>query len=390
MDFSKKLIRHFYQDTNLQLARICRIMTILLGVVMVLNLIGVFKMDGRLYPVSLICICVLMVPTVLYNRLEKSGVGLRLFVLTLITLMSGLLYAFLSYHVILMLAFPMVIACLYCDKASVLYTALISIPTLIASHFIAFYLHMVPDEPLVTFHGVLYYGIIPRLIELAAIFIICYTMAGKITDLVNSLVAKNNVFYEDQLSIINALSQITTIESQETGEHNIRVSHYTRILCEAMEMDEDDVMKVSTAAMMHDVGKITVPREILKKPGKLTEEEYSIVKTHVTVGRDLLKDSPGELMQLAAAIAYEHHERWDGSGYLHKKGASIDLYARCVAIGDVFDALVTPRPYKEPWSLEDAKEEILAQRGKQFDPHLVDLFEEHFDEFAEVYYKYSE
>ena len=85
-----------------------------------------------------------------------------------------------------------------------------------------------------------------------------------------------------------------------------------------------------------------------------------------------------------------HHERWDGSGYLHKKGASIDLYARCVAIGDVFDALVTPRPYKEPWSLGDAKEDILAQRGKQFDPHLVDLFEEHFDEFAEVYYKYSE
>ncbi|MCI7618601.1 MAG: HD domain-containing protein [Firmicutes bacterium] len=389
MDFSKKLIRHFYQDTNLQLARICRIMTIFLGIVMVLNWIGIFKMNGLMYPVMLLCICVLMVPTVLYNYLHKSGVALRLLVLTIITLMSGLLYAFLSYHVIIMLAFPMLIACLYCDKPSVMYTAVISAPTLIASHLAAFYLHMVPDEPLVTLHGVICYGILPRLIELAAIFILCYKMTGKITVLVNSLVAKNNVLYEDQLSIINALSQITTIESRETGEHNIRVSHYTRILCEAMGMDEVDVIKVSTAAMMHDVGKIAVPKEILEKPGKLTDEEYSIVKTHVTVGRDLLKDSPGELMQLAAAIAYEHHERWDGTGYLHEKGDSINLYARCVAVGDVFDALVTPRPYKEPWPLEAAKDEILAQRGKQFDPHLVDLFEEHFDEFVEVYHKYS-
>ena len=93
-------------------------------------------------------------------------------------------------------------------------------------------------------------------------------------------------------------------------------------------------------------------------------------------------------MQLSAIIALQHHERWDGTGYLHLKGEEIDLYARCVAISDVFDALVSPRVYKKEWPPEEARKEILAQSGKQFDPNLVKLFDEHYDEFLEIYHKY--
>lgn len=390
MNFSQKLVKHFHQDTNLHLASICRITTILMALVMILNFVHVFKMGRAIYPVMTFSICIMFLPTIMYSRLKLSGDFLKYFFLTLIVLMSGLLYSFLSYHVILMLGFPIIISCLYCDRKSVLITSLMCVPVLIISHLIAFKLHMVPDEPLITLRGVICYGIIPRLIELSAFSVICYSMAGKVADLVQRLVQKNDELYADQMGLITMLSQLTHMQSHETGDHIKRVSEYTRILCTALGMDDDEAAKVSMASMMHDIGKLDVPLSILEKPAKLTPDEFEVVKTHVTAGHKLLSDSPGELMQISAEIALQHHERWDGTGYLHMKGDEISLYAGCVAIADVFDALVSERPYKEPWTPEEAKAEILSQRGKQFNPRLVDLFEEHFDEFMEVYYKYSD
>ncbi|MDY3240264.1 MAG: HD-GYP domain-containing protein [Anaerovoracaceae bacterium] len=388
INFSKKFIERFMQDSNLKLAEICRIMIVVLAVVLVLNLSGVFVLGSVMYPVLLFSMAVMYLPTILYKYLHLKSDIYMYFVLSLIIFMSGLLYTFLSYHVILIFAFPLVISCLYCEKNCVIFTTGLIIPTLVISHFAAFYFHIVPDEPLVTIHGLVWYGIIPRIIELISIAVICYTIADKFQTLIASLVEKNNELYQDQQNMIFTLAQITELQSTETGTHVKRVSEYTRVLCEALDMDIEEITKVTTAAMMHDIGKMTVPREILEKPDKLTQEEYAVVKEHVTVGRDMLVNSPGELMQLSAIIAYHHHERWDGSGYLHLKGEDINLYARCVAIGDVFDALVTPRVYKEEWTPEEARKEILFQSGKQFDPNLVKLFDEHFDEFLEVYHKY--
>ena len=388
INFSKKFIERFMQDSNLKLAEICRIMIVVLAVVLVLNLSGVFVLGSVMYPVLLFSMAVMYLPTILYKYLHLKSDIYMYFVLSLIIFMSGLLYTFLSYHVILIFAFPLVISCLYCEKNCVIFTTGLIIPTLVISHFAAFYFHIVPDEPLVTIHGLVWYGIIPRIIELISIAVICYTIADKFQTLIASLVEKNNELYQDQQNMIFTLAQITELQSTETGTHVKRVSEYTRVLCEALDMDIEEITKVTTAAMMHDIGKMTVPREILEKPDKLTQEEYAVVKEHVTVGRDMLVNSPGELMQLSAIIAYHHHERWDGSGYLHLKGEDINLYARCVAIGDVFDALVTPRVDKEEWTPEEARKEILFQSGKQFDPNLVKLFDEHFDEFLEVYHKY--
>ena len=133
-----------------------------------------------------------------------------------------------------------------------------------------------------------------------------------------------------------------------------------------------------------------IPADILNKPAKLTDDEFAVVKEHVEYGRKMLKNAPGELMQLSAEIALEHHEKFNGEGYLHKSGKDISLYARIVAIADVFDALVSVRPYKEPWEPKKAKAEILAQSGKHFDPELVKLFEENFDKFMEVYKAYPD
>lgn len=305
--------------------------------------------------------------------------------------MSGLMYSIISYHVIIMLILPVVVSCLYCERTYVIYTTVLSVPVMIVSHLIAFMLKIVPDEPLVNLEGVLLYGIIPRVIELVAISVICIGITGKLQRLIAALVKKNNELYEEQQVMVSSLSELVETQSHETGQHVKRVAAYTEILCRAMGLSEEETWKISVASMMHDVGKICVPREILHKPGKLTEDEFSEIKKHVDYGYKLLENSPGEIMQLAASIAQQHHERFDGKGYQRKlEGEHINIYARCVAVADVFDALVSKRCYKKSWTPEQAREEILSQAGHQFDPQITKLFDEHFDEFLKVMENYPD
>ena len=133
-----------------------------------------------------------------------------------------------------------------------------------------------------------------------------------------------------------------------------------------------------------------IPEEILEKPGKLTKEEFEIVKKHVDYGKNMLETSPGELFNISTIIAYQHHEKWDGTGYKGLKGEEISPYARCVALVDVFDALVSHRPYKKAWSCEDAYNEIVSQSGKHFDPKVVEAFINNYDKFLAILSKYPD
>lgn len=388
--FSRNMITDYKNKADLTMALICRIMMLFFGVIILLNAIGVFVIQPVIYP-ALICSAIIMfTPTVLYNFLHLNTLGVRYFVLTLIVLMSGVLYSILSYHVIAMLVFPVVISCLYSDTKSVVFTSVLGVPVIIIAHFIAFALKIVPDEPLVTIKGVVLFGIIPRLIEYAGFVVICCFTAAKIQELINGLAHKNDELYNEQESIITSLAELIEAQSQETGQHVKRVSEYTKILCEALGMPDEEAWKVSTAAALHDAGKMIIDQNILNKPGKLTAEEFDIVKQHVAYGKKLLEKNTGELMRIAANIAYHHHERYDGNGYMGIKGENIDRYARCVSVADVFDALVSRRPYKEPWTPEAAYEEIVSQSGKQFDPAVVDVFKNNFDKFREVLQKYPD
>lgn len=388
--FSKLLIIDYQEKANLTMAFICRIMTAFMVIAMVLNALGIFKIGGEIYPTIIASIVILLIPTVLYNFLHLNYLGVRYFVLTLIVLMSGILYSILSYHVIIMLVFPVVISCLYCDTKSVIFASVLSVPVMIVSHLLASQLKIVPDEPLVELKDVWLYGILPRVIEFAGVAIICITTARKIQKLISTLAEKNDALYQEQETLVTSLAEMIEAQSQETGKHVKRVSEYTRVLCEALGMSDEEVWEVSSAAALHDVGKIMVPQDIINKPGKLTDEEFAIIKTHVQYGRKLLEKCQGELMHISADIAYHHHERYDGKGYMGVKGEDIDLYARCVSVADVFDALVSRRPYKKAWSPEDAKAEILSQRGKQFDPNIVDLFEANYDKFLTILQKYPD
>lgn len=384
-EFANNLILDFEKDSDRRISAICRAMIVLNVVVVLLNVLHIFKISSAIYPTLIVSAVILLMPTLFYDILGWRSKLVRYLVLTLLVLMSGLMYAVLSYHVIIMLALPVVVSCLYCERGNVIYTTILSVPVMIISHLIAFKLKIVPDEPLVTLDGVLLYGIMPRVIELVAISVICISITGKFQRLIAALVKKNRELYEEQEIMVCSLSELVEAQSHETGQHVKRVAAYTEILCRAMGLSEEETWKISVASMMHDIGKICVPREILHKPGKLTEDEFSEIKKHVDFGYQLLENAPGEIMRLAAGIAQQHHERFDGKGYQHNlEGEQINLFARCVAVADVFDALVSKRCYKNAWTPAQAREEILNQAGRQFDPQITRLFDEHFDEFLKV------
>ena len=171
------------------------------------------------------------------------------------------------------------------------------------------------------------------------------------------------------------LAKAGEYRDSETGNHVIRMAKYSRLIAEKLGLDEERCNLIEIAAPMHDVGKIGVSDLILLKPGKLTEDEFTIMKTHTSIGYDILKDSPSKFLSLGAQIALGHHEKFDGSGYPNKlKGEEIPLEARIVAVADVFDALTSERPYKKAWTNEAAINLITEQSGKHFDPKCVDSF----------------
>ncbi len=180
---------------------------------------------------------------------------------------------------------------------------------------------------------------------------------------------------DTRLEIIRRLGRAAEYRDDMTGFHIIRMSHYSQLLSMAAGMLEDEAEVVLNASPMHDIGKIGIPDNVLLKPGKLDAEEWKIMQTHVNIGVEILSGSDSVLMNMAAEIAQNHHEKWDGSGYpCALAGEEIPLIGRIVAIVDVFDALTTERSYKKAWPVEEAVDYIKEQSGKHFDPVLVELF----------------
>lgn len=179
-----------------------------------------------------------------------------------------------------------------------------------------------------------------------------------------------------ELEVIHRLTKAAEYRDQDTGDHIIRLGQYSALLGEGLGLGPDEVELLQLAAPMHDIGKVATPDHILLKPGRLTPDELEIMRRHPVAGYDILKNSESPLLQRAAEIALSHHEWWDGNGYPHGlAGDAVPLSARIVAVADVFDALVSSRPYKRPWSFEEASELIAQKAGTHFDPAVVGVFE---------------
>ncbi|WP_027549420.1 HD domain-containing phosphohydrolase [Bradyrhizobium sp. WSM2254] len=203
--------------------------------------------------------------------------------------------------------------------------------------------------------------------------------------LASEVAAATRKLGEREEEIILRLALAVEYRDNDTGEHTLRVARYSRIIAEQLGLPARLCRDIYLAAPLHDVGKVAIPDNILLKPGRLTDEEMAVIRTHAMIGARILADSGCELIQLGAQIAAGHHERWDGAGYPNGlKTDEIPVAARVVAVADVFDALTTRRPYKEPMPLEAARNYLVENQGRQFDPACVEAFLSRWDEVVEI------
>lgn len=208
-------------------------------------------------------------------------------------------------------------------------------------------------------------------------------MQTKSTFAMNRLLTELENSQKEAIFILTELMEHT---SDETGKHIKRVAESSALMARYHPtLNEDDVDALYHASPMHDIGKMTIPIEILHKAGRYTEEEFSIMKQHTSNAYKLLSRSNRKLIKNAAIIAHEHHEKWNGTGYPRGlKGTEIHIYARIVALADVFDALTHKRQYKEAWDIDNAVQYILNHSETQFDPELIAIFQAHLNEFIAI------
>lgn len=194
-----------------------------------------------------------------------------------------------------------------------------------------------------------------------------------------------------QIELVDLMGMIGETRSKETGNHVKRVAEYSKLLALKLGLSEREAEIIRIASPMHDIGKVGIPDAILNKPGKLTYEEFEIMKMHAELGYDLLKNSQRDILKVAAIVAHEHHEKYNGKGYPRGlKGEDIHIYGRITAVADVFDALGSERVYKKAWELERVLDLLKKERGVSFDPVIIDLFMENLEEFLVIRDRYQD
>ncbi|MEA3554891.1 MAG: HD domain-containing protein, partial [Campylobacterota bacterium] len=190
---------------------------------------------------------------------------------------------------------------------------------------------------------------------------------------------------DTQKEVVFTMGAIGESRSKETGNHVKRVAEYSKIMALYYGLKPSDAEMLKQASPMHDIGKVGIPDSILNKPGRLTQEERETMNVHASLGYDMLKVSTRPLLKMAATIAHEHHEKWDGTGYPNKlHGEDISIYGRITALADVFDALGSDRCYKKAWDDEKIFNLFKEERAKHFDPKLVDIFFDNLEEFLKI------
>ena len=377
--YVQEVINEEFCKSDKFIARTCRIMLGFLYIVELLNLFGIFVVDkSAMNFVVIVSTILLLAPTFVFIPRKHKQLQ-RYIVSCLILAVIGIMYSVLTFHVILLFLLPVVI-----------FNVAGTIVIMIISHAASRYFSVIPEEPFTTMPKIILFGLIPRLLIYLAFIYAFWFETKHNSQMLEKICTYANDINKTQYETVRSLAEISESKSGQTGQHVKRVSEYVRAMASELGIKGSELENLVTASMMHDIGKLIIPSEIIEKKGKLTYNEFEIVKMHTKYGYELLKNSPGRTMEIAKEIALEHHEHWDGTGYEGIKGENINYYSRIVAIADVYDALVSKRSYKEKWPSADAYNEIVSQSGKQFDPALVIVFEKCYPKFNEICEKYQD
>lgn len=270
-------------------------------------------------------------------------------------------------------------------------------PVLLPSLYIPLALIRFVPDPSWSFFGPLYWILFMSILAFAENQLVNGRMLKKLKHTVErlarsekDLLASNAEMHLSQKEFLTTLAEVMENRSQETAWHVVRVAEYSRLLVENLRLGGEEGRLIVEAAPLHDIGKTAIPDYILHKTGILDDEERALMHTHTAIGRSILMNSRRPLFRMAAVIAYEHHEHWDGSGYPEgKRGTGISVAGRIVGLADAFDALTTRRIYKPAWTLSSTLDFIGEKSGVIFEPALVDILFARIDQFREVMEKYS-
>lgn len=334
-------------------------------------------------------IFIALIPTLIINvfKIDRSKVTKHVVIFCICIICTAMM-TLLSTRAFPVMLFPILLASLYYNQTLVLLASLlVSAGIIISNTLNVKFNNIFIGSEYTDIYDVYIAYTIPHIVIIFFMSIVAYFIVRRNSMMINTAIDTAVTMQNNQKGLIYSFAEISESKSKFTGEHIKRVAEYMKVLGRASGFDDDYVEKLATASMMHDIGKLMISEEILDKPAKLTDEEYQIMKNHVLYGEALLEKCPGEMMHLACVLAKEHHERWDGTGYLGMKGEEIAYISRLMAICDVFDALTSDRYYKKGWSLEDTYNEIIRLSGKHFDPVAVRLFIKHFDEFKAIHAK---
>lgn len=384
-----KLIVDNYKKVNQISARCMRIIVALL-VIAFAYCYYMTDIDAMLLVIFFASsVIIALIPTLSINVFKKDeSPSTKYMVIICISIISTIMLTLLSSLAFPIMLFPIMMASLYYNQTLVLFASLLMSCGVVISNFLSVkFNHIFIGNNYTDTYDVLINYTVPQIVIVFVMSVVAYFIVQRNSMMINTAITTAVTMQNNQKGLIYSFAEISESKSKFTGEHIKRVAEYMRVLGKASGFDDEYVDKLCTASMMHDIGKLMISEEILDKPDKLTDEEYQIMKNHVLYGEALLEKCPGEMMHLACVLAKEHHERWDGTGYLGMKGEEIAYISRLMAVCDVFDALTSDRYYKKGWSLEDTFDEIIRLSGKHFDPKVVKLFIQHFDEFKAIHNK---
>lgn len=358
-------------------------------IIYLLNVWDIFEVNHTIMTVAYVCsACLLLFPSWLTFGLKIQKSYIKYVNVISAALFVTVLSITLTYHVVVIYVYPIAIASLYFSKGLNVVATALTVVGVSVGQILAFYLDTLQDDNFTVLYDTVLWGIIPRAMVLTAIAVIFTMLCTRTVALLKDLttVADELVHYHDEM----VMGFATLVENKDgsTGGHIKRTTAYVKLLAEELKKRgfEKDVLtkryikNLAMAAPMHDIGKISVPDVILQKPGKLTDEEYAVIKTHAVSGGKIIEETFGHLAdkeytKMAYEVARFHHEKWNGRGYPDGlKEEEIPLCARIMAVADVFDAISQKRCYREAMPLDKCFSIIAEGRGQDFDPVLVDVF----------------
>ncbi len=392
-----RIIKKNEEDANKSVAKVMLISIAVFTIVYALNLVGIFVIDKTAMTFAYITSAVLLTLPVILNRLlGTSNKALKYIYVAISALFLLIITTTLTYHTVVLYAYPIALAGMYFSRRMTRFSTVITTVVTVLGQVLGFYLDWRPDHNFDTLHRLIFFSILPRLLTLLSFA----ALLDLLTRRTSHLLEEDAENYERQViysqDMIYGFATLVENRDENTGGHIRRTSVYSEMLANRLRekgvysdiIDDAFIKYLSMAAPLHDIGKIAIPDSILCKPGKLTDEEFAVMKTHAEKGGEIIRSTFAHVANekyrvMAYEVARYHHEKWNGRGYPEGlSGENIPLAARIMTVADVFDAVSEKRCYRDALPLDECFKIISDGIGRDFDPEAAKAFLEIRDDVA--------